>query len=148
MNAAPLAAGKEPDMAGLSTRPDEPVAAINITPFVDVVLVLLVALMVTATDLAAQSIGVELPRAATGTDAPPKTLAISVDSEGRTLLDGLPVTDDALRARIRDAYAHDPEVRAVLAADGRVAHARVVSVVDMLRKEKVTRFALEVKPGG
>lgn len=135
-------------MAGLSIRPDEPVAAINITPFVDVVLVLLVALMVTATDLAAQSIGVELPRAATGSDAPPKTLVIAVDESGRTLLDGMLITDDALRARIREARARDPEVRAVLAADGRVAHARVVSVVDMLRKEHVTRFALEVKPGG
>jgi biopolymer transport protein ExbD len=135
-------------MAGPALRSDEPVAAINITPFVDVVLVLLVALMVSATDLASQSIGVELPRAATGTDSPPKTLVITLDAEGRTLLDGQALDDEALRAKIHEAFARDPEVRAILAADGRVAHARVVRVVDLLRQEKVARFALEVKPGG
>jgi biopolymer transport protein ExbD len=135
-------------MAGAALRTDEPLASINITPFVDVVLVLLVALMVTATDLASQSIGVELPRAATGSESPAKPLAITLDAEGRLWLDGQAITDEAFRTTVHEAFARDPEVRAILAADGRVPHARVVHVVDLLRREKVTRFALEVSPGG
>jgi biopolymer transport protein TolR len=135
-------------VAGFSPKTDEPMSGINITPLVDVVLVLLVALMVTATDLAAQSIGVELPRAATGGDAPARTLAISIDAQGGTFLDGAKVTDEALSVAIRQAHDKDAEVRAILAADGRVPHARVVHVVDLLRKENVVHFALEVEPEG
>lgn len=124
-----------------------PVTGINVTPFVDVVLVLLVALMVTASDLAAQAIGVELPRATTGTEAPPRALAITIEATGRMLVDGSPVGDGDLRRLVREAHDEDPNVRAVVAADGKVSHARVVHVVDLLRRERVTRFALEVATG-
>ncbi len=62
-------------------------------------------------------------------------------------LDGQEMSDALLREKIREAHAKDSEVRAVLGADGKVAHARVVHVVDLLRLEHVNRFALEVKPG-
>ncbi len=135
-------------MAGAATKTDELVSTINITPLVDVVLVVLVGLMVAATDLAAQSIAVDLPQAATGADAPPRTLALTVDERGAVFLDGVAVSDDALRAAVRAAVAADPSVSAILAADGRVAHAHVVHVVDLLRQEKIVQFALQVEPEG
>jgi biopolymer transport protein ExbD len=135
-------------MAGDLSDGDEPVAGINVTPLVDVVLVVLVALMVTATDMAAQNLGVELPRAATGSDATPRTLAIALDATSRTFLDGAVVTEAELRSRVREAREKDPDVRATLAADGRISHSEVVHVMDLLREERVVHFALEVRPGG
>jgi biopolymer transport protein ExbD len=132
-------------MANGSSVNDEPIVAINVTPLVDVVLVLLIVLMVAATSLAAKSLSLDLPRAATGevTDAP---LAISLDQQGRLFLDGVELDLQTLQKRTRAARAKNPEVRAVIAADGSARHQSVVSILDTLRKEGVFRFALNVDP--
>ena len=132
-------------MANGSSVNDEPIVAINVTPLVDVVLVLLIVLMVAATSLAAKSLSLDLPRAATGevTDAP---LAISLDQQGRLFLDGVELDLETLQKRTRAARAKNPEVRAVIAADGSARHQSVVSILDTLRKEGVFRFALNVDP--
>jgi biopolymer transport protein ExbD len=134
-------------MAATSTTQadDEIITGINVTPLVDVVLVLLVILMVTASYVVSRSIPVELPKGASA-ESVPTTLSISIDKEGAVFLDAQPVAEPALRARIRDAARVDPETRAVIAADGRTTHARVVRVIDLLRQENVTRFAINVEP--
>ena len=124
---------------------EELIAGINVTPLVDVVLVLLVILMVTATTLVSRTIPVDLPRGSTGENTH-IMLAITLDAKGKTFLDAKPVSDQTLRKRIRGARAEDPELRSTIAADGAVPHRRVVHVVDLLRQEGVTRFALNVQP--
>jgi biopolymer transport protein ExbD len=121
------------------------ITAINVTPLVDVVLVLLIILMVTATAIVSKTIPMELPEASTG-EQTPATLAVSVDASGKIFLDREPVTPDELRAKIRQAREDNPELRAVIAADGRIEHSRVIEVIDLLRQEKVTRFAINVRP--
>ena len=74
-------------MAGMNEASDEEITAINVTPLVDVVLVLLVVLMVTAGFIAAQAIPVDLPNAATG-ETVPKTLTLSIDERGAVYADG------------------------------------------------------------
>lgn len=124
---------------------DEMISAINVTPLVDIVLVLLIVLMVTSSYLVNKSISVELPKAATGETSTP-TLSISIDVDGKLYADG-ELTDAArLQQTIRAAYAKDKEVKAIISADGRVKHAQVVSVIDMLRREKVTKFAINTSP--
>jgi biopolymer transport protein ExbD len=127
---------------------DGPIAGINVTPLVDVVLVLLIALMVAATEISAQNISVELPRAASGEPEKSVTLVIALDASGGLFLDGKAVTEDQLAARARDARKTDPDARATLAADGKVSHARVVRIMDVLRREDVVHFALRVAPEG
>lgn len=124
---------------------DELIVGINVTPLVDVVLVLLVVLMVTATYLASRAIPVDLPKGATG-EATESPLAISVDEAGRWFLDGQPIDEVRLRSQVRAARARTPDVRAVIAADGASRHKSVVGVIDLLRKERVTRFAINVDP--
>jgi biopolymer transport protein ExbD len=124
---------------------DEMISGINITPLVDVVLVLLVVLMVTASYLASHSIPVDLPKGATG-ESMNTTLGVSVTRDGLTFLDGQRVDDREFRQRVRTAHEADREVRAVIAADGSAAHRNVVHVIDLLRQERVTRFALNVDP--
>lgn len=124
---------------------DEIISSINVTPLVDIVLVLLIVLMVTSSYLVNKSISVELPKAATGETVTP-TLSISLDVEGKLYLDGQAIDAPTLQERIRAAYKSDPEVKAIISADGRVTHAQVVSVIDTLRLEKVTKFAINTSP--
>jgi biopolymer transport protein ExbD len=132
-------------MAARVQDDDDVIVGINVTPLVDIVLVLLVILMVTASYVASRSIPVELPRAATG-ESLPGILAITIDDRGRAYIEAERLDDAALRARVRSARARDPETRAVISADGRASHAQVIQVIDVLRQERVTRFALDVEP--
>lgn len=125
---------------------DEMITAINVTPLVDIVLVLLIVLMVTSSYLVNQAISVELPKASTGEAAPTKSLSISIDAESTLYLDGEKTDALELRRAVRKAHDADPDVKAVISADGRVQHAKVVSVIDLLRKEKVTKFAINTSP--
>ncbi|MGD8607973.1 MAG: biopolymer transporter ExbD, partial [Myxococcales bacterium] len=61
-------------------------------------------------------------------------------------LDTIPVTPEELRTRVRAAREADEDLRAVIAADGRIAHAKVVQVIDILRQERITKFAINVRP--
>jgi len=133
-------------MASSTTRSDEAITGINVTPLVDVVLVLLVVLMVTATYIAAKAIPVDLPRGATG-EVVNVPLAISLDRQGRLFLDAAPIERDALRKAIRAARQGNKELRAVIAADGAISHREVVQVIDLLRQENVVQFAINVNPG-
>ena len=124
---------------------DEIISAINVTPLVDIVLVLLIVLMVTSSYLVSKSISVELPKASTG-EATNPTLSISLDVSGKLYLDGQQTEEAALQQRIRAAYQADHDVKAVISADGRVTHSQVVSIIDMLRREKITKFAINTSP--
>jgi biopolymer transport protein ExbD len=132
-------------MAAQSSDTDEMISGINITPLVDVVLVLLVVLMVTSSYLASHGIPVDLPKAKTGESAS-SILSVSVTRDGAFFLDGKSVTDRQFRERVQRAQAENHELRAVIAADGGSLHRSVVHVIDLLRQERVTRFALNVDP--
>ena len=125
------------------------ISDINVTPLVDVMLVLLVVLMMTATAIVSQSIAMDLPSAATGEPTPqePTTVTISIDGEMKLYLDRDEVTEDALRQALQALEPTTNEVRAVIAADGVVPHRNVVRIIDLLRQEDVTKFAINVRPG-
>jgi biopolymer transport protein ExbD len=125
---------------------EEMITGINVTPLVDVALVLLVILMVTATYIASRTIPLDLPKAATG-EVLAVTFAISIDAGGTTWLDGEPVDGAELRRRVRAASSSGADARAVIAADGAARHRAVVKVIDLLRQEGITQFAINVQPG-
>lgn len=127
---------------------DDLISDINVTPLVDVVLVLLIILMVTATAIVSKTIPVELPEGSTAetADPTPTTLGISIDAEGALFLDREPVTMAELREQVAAAREADPEVRAIIAGDGRIEYAKVVQVIDVLRQLEVTKFAINVRP--
>jgi len=131
--------------ASTANNDDELITGINVTPLVDITLVLLVILMVTASYVASRAIPVELPKGATG-EGTPTTLTVSIDKDGKTFLDAVPIEDAELRAKIKAAHDADAETRAVIAADGRTTHSHVIHVIDLLRRENVTKFAINVDP--
>jgi biopolymer transport protein ExbD len=136
---------------GAQKDDDELITQINVTPLVDVVLVLLIILMVTASYIASHQIPLELPNAETGEDPPPPddVLPISINSDGQLFIDAEPITEDQFRPRIRSYLAGLPnraQARATIAADGRIAHSLFIRVIDILRDEQVSRFAINVRP--
>ncbi|HMG23191.1 MAG TPA: biopolymer transporter ExbD [Kofleriaceae bacterium] len=133
-------------MTGGALRRRGIIAEINVTPLVDIMLVLLIIFMLTAHLIARQAIEIELPRAAQSTALPPTTLAITLKADGAMFLNDRPVTPDALRAAIRAAVAGDPKTQAVVAGDKRVSHGRVVWVLDTVKSLGITQFAIQIDP--
>jgi biopolymer transport protein ExbD len=133
-------------MAQTSYGSEEPITGINVTPLVDITLVLLVVFMVTAQLIAGQSVPLDLPKAATaGTTQ--TLLTLSLDREGVLLVDGQPVSDrTALAVRARAAREQTPDVRALIAASAQATHGRVLEIVDTLREAGVTRVAFAAEP--
>jgi biopolymer transport protein ExbD len=131
---------------GSNNGNDETISGINVTPLVDVVLVLLVVLMVTATYISSKGIPLELPRAESG-EAQQAPLSISIDRAGQLYLDGVALGIDRLREQLRALPGAKSALRVVIAADGAVEHRRVVQLIDVLRREDITQFAINVDPG-
>ena len=131
-------------MAATTRNDDEMITGINVTPLVDVVLVLLIILMVTASYIVSKAIPMELPNAGSGEMAS-SVLAISVDREGVLYLDGERISERELE-RAAGRAGQRPDARAIIAADGSVPHRRVVRVIDLLRKSGVAKFAINVNP--
>ena len=90
-------------MAAAAHNDDDLITGINVTPLVDITLVLLVILMVTASYVVSRAIPMELPKGATA-ETTPTTLSVSIDKDGKTFLDAQPIDEPALRARIRQAH--------------------------------------------
>jgi biopolymer transport protein ExbD len=131
-------------MAGQTSSSDEAITGINVTPLVDITLVLLIIFMVTASYIVKESIEVDLPRAAAGGETVGETLAFAVDAKGALFLDGRPVEREAARAAVREAVARSPDARALIGADRAVPHGEVVSLIDLVKGEGLAKFAIQI----
>lgn len=121
------------------------IASINVTPFVDVVLVLLVIFMVTAPFLSKDTFGITLPKASTGEQKIIKNLGVAVTKEGQILLDGQLTTPEALGTAAASAVQQNPEVQALISADGESMHKDIVRAIDIVRSAGLTHFAFQVE---
>src|SRR5215208_6997335 len=104
-------------MAASVEEHDDEITGINVTPLVDITLVLLIIFMVTATYVVKEAIEVDLPRAASGGETVGPTLAFALDREGRLFLDGEPASAEAARVAVRSAVARSADARALISAD-------------------------------
>lgn len=131
--------------ARTSASPDEDelIASINVTPLVDIVLVLLVVLMVAAAFVMSQAIPLEPPALGQMDAAPPPTIEITIHADGAIDVDGAPVTIEQLSARAGELAQADREARAIIAAHRSARHGDVVRVIDTLRLAHITRYAMQ-----
>ena len=130
---------------GSSGAEDDLISGINVTPFVDIVLVLLVVFMVTATEMVKAQIGVDLPKAASGASEIKTTLTFKVTKEGTFLMEGSPATLDAIGRRIKSTKRTDPDLRAVIAADKEVEYGSVIELIDTVKLNGIEKFALNIQ---
>lgn len=133
-------------MAGGSQDSEEAITGINVTPLVDIVLVLLIIFMVTAKLIVSKSVPLDLPKAASGSDIQ-TVFSIVLAADGTTQVDSKPVTnDDAILGMSKGARDKNPELRAVIKADTTVPHGRVIHVLDLLKQAGVAKIAFGVSP--
>ena len=124
---------------------EEMISGINVTPLVDITLVLLIIFMVTATYIVREAIEVDLPRAAHAGEAIGTTLAVVLTRDGGIYLDGVRRSEQDLVARTREAVARDKDTRAIISADRASLHGAVVHVIDLVKGEGVSRFAINIE---
>jgi biopolymer transport protein ExbD len=120
---------------------------INVTPLVDIMLVLLIIFMVTAKLVVAptSALGVQLPKAASG-DAVQVIFSVQLTKQGGTFVDGHAVVDDdAVKAQAEQELAQHPDLKAVIEADGEVPHKRVIHVMDLLSQAHIVNIAFAVE---
>jgi biopolymer transport protein ExbD len=119
---------------------------INVTPLVDITLVLLIIFMVTASYIVSPAIKVDLPKAASGSEQTKTTLALTLAKDGILYLNGERSNDEAVVRTIGVELPKNPELQAIIAADRAVPHGDVVHVIDLVKRAGVHRFAINVDP--
>jgi biopolymer transport protein TolR len=121
------------------------ISGINVTPLVDITLVLLIIFMVTATYIVRQAIQVDLPRAANAGESTGTTLAVMLTKDGDIYLDGRKSDETGLRNAARDAAAKDKDTRVIISADKNSLHGAVVHVLDLIKGEGIAKFAINIE---
>ena len=130
--------------ARLGDDDDDLIADINITPFVDIILVVLIIFMVTATTIVKSSIKVELPDAATGEATESTSLGVTLLVDGGLLLDGEAISPEALATKLKAEKAARDDVVVLISADKSVAHGRVTWLIDLVRSQGIAKFAINI----
>ena len=116
---------------------------LNVIPLVDVMLVLLTIVLTTSTFIATGGIKVELPKASASVPLEkPKTKAITIDNAGQVFLDAYPVTLPELEERLRTEKALTPDFPVIVRGDAAVQYAKVVEVLDLLRRIDLNQVGL------
>ena len=121
------------------------IVGINVTPMVDVMLVLLVIMMVSATYIVSQSLKVDLPKAANSDSAAPSLAAVTITRDGAFRFNQEEVTEAQLVARLHAAHAANADVSLIVTADREARHGSVVSVIDLAKTEGILHFAINVE---
>lgn len=116
---------------------DEPITGINVTPLIDIVLVLLIVMLVAFGYLASRAIPVSTAGAG---ETSGLALTLEVDARGRLALDGAPTTREALKQRLQ-ALADPGATRAVVVGERDTSHGAIVRLLDLLRIEGVTQIS-------
>ena len=125
---------------------DRPMSEINVTPLVDVMLVLVVIFIITA-PLLASSIRLDLPKAE-GTQAgdPPRFVTVAVDRTGQLFLNDQPLTVQELGSRLAEAARGNPDTEIQLRADQAVPYGRIVEVMGAAHKAGLSRIGFVAEP--
>jgi biopolymer transport protein ExbD len=124
------------------------ISGINVTPLVDVVLVLLVILMVASTYIVAQTLKVQLPRAKSTDGTADKPTKIELLKDGRLRWNDEFVNEATANQKMKDAVAADADVSLVVSADKEVMHGNVVHILDIAKLAGITKFAINVQQSG
>ena len=129
-----------------STTPP-PMSEINMTPLIDVMLVLLVIFMITA-PLMASSLKLDLPASdAARPSEVPRFIAVSVNAAGQWFLGDEPIERASLRGRVAEAARLDPQTEVQLRADKAVPYGQVAEVIGEVQQAGLSRIALVAEPG-
>ena len=131
-------------MAAQVGKDEEIISSINITPLVDIFLVLLIIFMITSSVIDQREIALNAPKAANAGSQAPKAAGLIVDKDGLTYLDGERLDTAAIAAILRARVSTDPEYQVLIGADRDLKYQSVVDVIDLVRGAGVSKYALKV----
>jgi len=132
-------------MAGSSQDDDDVITGINVTPLVDVILVLLIIFMMTASFIVAPAVKVELPQMSKADEPPSRSLHFLVDSAGVIYLNGKAVEESKVLGVVQKEVAANPELQVLVSADKKVPYGEVIHLLDVVRSGGVKKFAISVE---
>lgn len=121
------------------------IVGINVTPMVDVMLVLLVIMMVSANYIVSQSLDVDLPKAASGDRAVPTVAIVSVGKNGELGWNDEIVNEARLLEALKASHAENPDVNLIVNADREAMHGAVVHALDLAKTVGFSHFAVSVE---
>ena len=126
---------------------EDAITGINVTPLVDITLVLLIIFMVTARFISEPSLGVNLPKASASavTKEEDRRIYLTLNTKNEIFLNNAPVTEQDLAVKIRELIKEKPDLSLVLRADRSVSHGDVMRILDIVRNEGVTQFGIAVE---
>ena len=133
--------------AGPQKDDDGIISDINITPMVDVMLVLLIIFMVTANFIKKDSININLPKVAAADPNIKESTQIAMSKDGKFYLDGISVTEIYLLESLAKESKYRPNMRVTLSADENISYGSVSRLMGLMRKAGVTKIALSVNKG-
>jgi biopolymer transport protein TolR len=134
-------------MAGGGNQDDDgEITGINVTPLVDIVLVLLIIFMVTANMIVRETVEVDLPRAANTQDKTVQgPVMLTMDKDAKVFFDGIEVQQDVLMNKMKEAVVKDKEVRAIISADQTLNYGKVMGLIDLVKEAGIAKFALNIQ---
>ncbi|MFZ5450337.1 MAG: ExbD/TolR family protein [Thermodesulfobacteriota bacterium] len=122
-----------------------PITEINMTPFVDIVLVILIIFLLTATVMMPRIFAITLPKATQADKLECVPVIISLDRQGGIAVNGVKLAQDDDFEKVFTAQKQGKEPQAIIAADTDNRHGRLIEVIDRLRGLKVQRIGIEVE---
>lgn len=128
----------------MSSDDEQPISEINVTPFVDIILVVLIIFMVTTPIIMNPSVQINLPKAASGDETVPSQLNVSIDKLGDCFVNGKKSTNEELASETKSQVGKNPDIQAIVSADSDVTHGRVIEVIDTIKSSGVTKFAISI----
>ncbi len=132
-------------MAGKSQLDEAGITDINVTPLVDVSLVLLIIFMVTSYVIAQPNMSVSLPKASNTEATQSQTLGITLGKDRVIYLNDRPIQEHDLQKTLANKAASQPDLQVVLSADKAVDHGSVIHLLDLVRGSGVSKIAFSVE---
>jgi len=130
---------------GFQDDGDDTISSINVTPLVDVTLVLLIIFMVTTPMIMKPSINVNLPKAASSDQSAQGDLQITITKVGEIFANGKKVSEDELKTLATDLSTKNPDAQAMISADRETEHGVVINAIDIIKTAGIKRFAINIE---
>jgi biopolymer transport protein TolR len=126
---------------------EDAITGINVTPLVDITLVLLIIFMVTARFISEPSIGVSLPKSSSSSagEAAERNVFLTINETHQIYLNNSPVDQGKLGESIREMLQKRPDMNLIVRADKNISHGEVIAVLDEVRSQGVTEFGIAVE---
>jgi biopolymer transport protein ExbD len=124
-----------------------PITDINVTPLVDIILVVLIIFMATAPLMERKALRVDVPKAKHSERAGLEALEVVYDKARALSIGGRALTPESLVAQLKERLRADPEMRVILSADRALPYGDIVGVLDLIRGAGLKKVSLEVKGG-